>query len=97
VALTPPAKPTAEPLKFSQWLGLIATAAAALLLWQLRAVLIELFAAVVLAMALCTLVGMVRQRLRCSRPLALILSLVGLVLLFTVLVAAVVPPFLHQF
>jgi len=97
VALTPPAKPTAEPLKFSQWLGLIATAAAALLLWQLRAVLIELFAAVVLAMALCTLVGGVRQRLRCSRPLAVILSLLGLVLLFTVLVAAVVPPFLHQF
>lgn len=84
-------------MKFGQWLGLIATAAALLLLWSLRGVLIQLFAAVVLAMALCTLVGGVRQRLNCNRPLALTLTLLGLLLLLTVLVAAVVPPFLHQF
>ena len=96
-ALTATPTRTPEPLKFSQWLGLIATAAALLLLWSLRGVLIQLFAAVVLAMALCTLVGGVRQRLNCNRPLALTLTLLGLLLLLTVLVAAVVPPFLHQF
>ena len=92
-----PKTTTPEPLKFSQWLGLIATVAAALLLWNLRAVLIQLFAAVVLAMALCTLVGVAQRRLHCSRPLAFVLTLLGLLLLLAVLVAAVVPPFLHQF
>ena len=84
-------------MRFGQALGLIATAAAVLLLWSLRHVVIQLFAAVVLAMALCTLVGVVRERLRCSRPLALLLSLVGLLLLVAVALAAVVPPFVEQF
>jgi predicted PurR-regulated permease PerM len=84
-------------MRFGQALGLIATAAAALLLWSLRHVVIQVFAAVVLAMALCTLVGVVRDRLRCSRPLALLLSLLGLLLVVAVALAAVVPPFVEQF
>ena len=84
-------------MKFGQWLGLIATAAAALLLWNLREVVIHVFAAVVLAMALCTLVGVVRERLGCSRPIALLLTLLGLLLLLALAVAVVVPPFLQQF
>ena len=84
-------------MKFGQWLGLIATAAALLLLWSLRDVVIHLFAAIVVAMALCTVVGVVRDRLRCSRPLALLLSLFGLVVLLAVALAAVVPPFVQQF
>lgn len=84
-------------MKFGQWVGLLVSAAALLLLWSLRDVLIHLFASVVLAMALCTLVGVVRERLGCSRPLALLLSLVGLLLVVTVSIAAVVPPFVEQF
>jgi predicted PurR-regulated permease PerM len=84
-------------VKFGQWLGLIAVAAALVLVWSLRDVLIHLFAAVVLAMALCTVVGAVRERLQCRRGLALLISLLGLALLFTVTVAAVVPPFVEQF
>lgn len=84
-------------MKFGQWLGLIATAAALLLLWSLRDVVIHLFAAIVLAMALCTVVGVVRERLHCNRPLALLLSLLGLVVLLAVALAAVVPPFVQQF
>jgi predicted PurR-regulated permease PerM len=84
-------------VKFGQWLGLIATAAALLLLWSLRDVVIHLFAAIVLAMALCTVVGVVRQRVGCNRALALLMSLVGLVLLLAIAMAAVVPPFVQQF
>ena len=83
-------------MKLGQWLGVIATATALLLLWHLRAVVIHLFAAVVLAMALCTLVGVVRNRLGCSRPLALLLTLVGLLVLLAVALAVVVPPFVEQ-
>ena len=84
-------------MKFGQWLGLIATAAAVLLLWTFRDVLLLLFAAIVLAMALCTLVGVVQTRLGCKRPLALVASLVGLLSLVVVAVAVVVPPFISQF
>jgi predicted PurR-regulated permease PerM len=84
-------------LSFGQWLGLLALVAALLLLWSLRETLILVFAAIVLAMALCTLVGMVRQRLHCSRGLAVLLSLLLVVLTVTVVGTAVIPPFVDQF
>ena len=84
-------------MNFGQWLGLLALVAALLLLWSLRETLILVFAAIVLAMALCTLVGVVRQRLGCSRGLAVLLSLVLVVLVVTVVGTAVIPPFVDQF
>ena len=70
-------------MKFGHWLGLLALVAAAVVLWTLRQNLILFFAAVVLAMALCTVVDWVRQKLRCARPLAFALSfLLVLVVLF---------------
>ena len=84
-------------MKFGQWLGLAATVAAVALLWSLRGVLIQVFAAIVLAMALCTLVGYVRQHLRCSRPLALLITLLGLLVLLILGVTVLVPPFAAQF
>ena len=56
-------------MKFGQWLGLIALLAALVLLWSLRDALILLFAAVVLAMALCTLVGAIQERIGVARPI----------------------------
>lgn len=84
-------------MRFGQWLGLLALLAALVLLWSLRQSLLHLFAAVVLAMAVCTLVGWVRQRLGCSRPLALLLSLSLVLVLVLVLGTAVIPPFVEQF
>ena len=71
--------------------------AAAVLLWSLREVLLLLFAAVVLAMALCTLVGIVRERRPMDRSLALLLCLGGLLTIFTVILTVVIPPFLEEF
>ncbi len=62
-------------MKFGQWLGLIALLAALILLWNLRDTLVLIFTAVVLAMAICTLVGAVRSRLGCSRPVAMVIAL----------------------
>ena len=84
-------------MKFGHWLGLLATTASLLLLWSLRDVVILAMAAIVLSMALCTLVGSIRQRLGCSRPLALLLSLLLVVLVLTIGVTVVVPPFAEQF
>lgn len=84
-------------MKFGQWLGLVALITALVLLWHLRESLIHLFAAVVLAMALCTLVGWVQRRLGCPRPLALLISLGLVVVLLAIVATAVIPPFVSQF
>jgi predicted PurR-regulated permease PerM len=84
-------------LKFGQWLGLVAVVAALLLLWSLREAMMLLFAAVVLAMALCTLVGVVRERLGCRRILALALSLLAVLVVVAVVATAIIPPFVEQF
>ncbi len=84
-------------MKFGHWLTLLGTAAALTLLWSLRDVLIHVFAAIVLAMALCTAVGVVRRRLGLARPLALGLTLLGLLMLGLGLGALLIPPFVDQF
>ncbi|WP_094513138.1 AI-2E family transporter [Synechococcus sp. MW101C3] len=84
-------------MNFGNWLGFAATIAAAALLWSLRGVVIQVFAAVVLAMAICTLVGFVQQRLRCNRSLALLVSVLGLVVVLSVAIAVLIPPFAEQF
>ncbi|MCP9850500.1 AI-2E family transporter [Cyanobium sp. Morenito 9A2] len=84
-------------MKYADWLGLAATIAAVALLWSLRDVLVLIFAALVLAMALCTLVGSIQRRLEISRPLALALALLLLLLLAVVLATVVLPPFMAQF
>lgn len=84
-------------MKFGQWLGLICLVAALLLLWSLRETVVLIFAAVILAMAVCTLVGTVQQRLQCRRSLALGLSLLALVLVAVIVATAIIPPFLDQF
>ena len=84
-------------MKFQHWLGFAALLTSGLLLWSLREVLIHLFAAVVLAMAICTLVGAVRRRWAIRRPLALTLCLLGLVLVVAIAVAVIIPPFFSQF
>ncbi len=75
----------------------MALVAAVLLLWSMREAILLVFAAVVLAMALCTLVGSLRQRLHCPRPMALLLSLAAVAVVAGVGAAAIVPPFLQQF
>jgi predicted PurR-regulated permease PerM len=83
-------------LSLRDGLSLAAILAATALLWSLREVLVLLFAAVVLAMALCTLVGAVQRRSGVQRPLALLLSLLGLLVLLLVVATVVVPPFMDQ-
>ena len=84
-------------MSFGNWLGLTALIAALLLLWSLREALVLLFAAVVLAMALCTLVGTVQRRLASQRPLALALSLLGVAVLLGFVATAIIPPFMAEF
>ncbi len=84
-------------MKFSQWLSLSVLLAAGVLLWNLREVLIHLFAGVVLAMAICTLVEQLRSRCQIPRAMALTICLTGLSLMLCVILAILVPPFIEEF
>lgn len=84
-------------MRLSDWIGLVGVIIVLLLLWSLREVLILVFAAIVLAMAICTLVGVVQARLDLPRPLALLLALTALVLTVVAVATVVIPPFVSQF
>ena len=79
------------------WLALTAIIAISILFWSLRQFLLLLFAGLVLAMALCTLVGSLRERRPMPRPAALLTCLVGLLCTLGLATAVVVPPFIEEF
>ena len=84
-------------MNFPQALSLAALIAAGLILWTLRQWLLLLFAAVVVGLALCSLVDALQRRYPMRRPLALLVCLSGLGLVLTALAAVLVPPFIDEF
>jgi len=84
-------------LTLGKWLGLLAVVAALALLWSFRQVVLLIFAGVVIAMALCTLVGAMQKKLGCSRPLAVLISLLAVLVIVLVAGTTLIPPFVHQF
>lgn len=83
-------------MNLGQWLGLLALVTALYILWQIRQVLLLVFAAVVLA----TTLNMLVQRLQKAgvrRSFSVLLS-VSMLLLFVVsFIWLIVPPFVEQF
>lgn len=83
-------------MRLGQWFGIIALVASLYILWRLRAIVLLVFTAVVLATAINQLVRRF-QRGGLQRGWAVFLSL-GSILLFLVLaVGLIVPPFVDQF
>ena len=78
-----------------QWIGLVVFVVCLYISWQIRQVLLLIFTAVVLAVALNRLVR-VFQRFRIHRGIAIFLSVGLLLLLLAGFFIVVVPPFLEQ-
>lgn len=76
--------------------GVLALVVLGLLLWELRWVLLVLFGAVVLAVALDVLISKLRKLLPINRPTALVLVLLGLVVAGTLLSSLLLPEVLEQ-
>ena len=83
-------------MKLGQWIGLLALIASCYILWQIRQALLLLFAAVVIATSLNRLARYL-QRFRLKRPIAVLLSISFLILIFVSLFLLIVPPFAQQF
>ena len=84
-------------MSFPQALSLAALIAVGLILWSLKQWLLLLFAAIVLALALCSLVETVQRGFPMRRSLALLASVCGLGLVLAVLLVVLVPPFVDEF
>ena len=82
---------------FGQWLGLLALLAALVLLWSLKGVLLLLFSAIVLSVALNLPVRTMERRWKWRRPWALLVVLLGLILMVLVSSVVLVPPFVKDF
>ena len=83
-------------MKLGQWIGLLALIASCYILWQIRQALLLLFAAVVVATSLNRLARYL-QRFGLKRPIAVLLSITFLILIFVGLFLIIVPPFAQQF
>ncbi|MBE9028415.1 AI-2E family transporter [filamentous cyanobacterium LEGE 11480] len=84
-------------MKLGQWVGILALTLALYILWQIRSVLMLIFAAVVLATALNTLGQQIQQRLKLDRAISLMMAICGIVGLLALALWLVVPPFVDQF
>ncbi len=83
-------------MKLGQWIGLLALIASCYILWQIRQALLLLFAAVVVATSLNRLARYL-QKFGLKRPIAVLLSISFLILIFVGLFLLIVPPFAQQF
>lgn len=83
-------------MELGHWIGLLVLAIVLYILWQIRNVLMLIFAAIVLASALQTLARQI-QKLGLKRAPALVLAIVGLLGLLGLALWLIVPPFADQF
>lgn len=83
-------------MTLGRWLGLLGVASALYILWQIRQLVLLVFAAVVLATALNSLIRRF-QNLGLKRGRAILITLALLLLVLTIFVALIVPPFINQF
>lgn len=83
-------------MKLGQWIALLILLASVYILWQIRDLLLMLFAAVVLANSLNLLARWLQKRLDIQRSLAVLLSVLCLLGLTIAFFWLIVPPFAKQ-
>ena len=82
-------------MNLGQWFGLLSLIIALFVMWQIRHLLLLLFTAVVIAVALNRLVKWLQTK-RVPRKLAVVLAVTFFVTLLVLFIALVVPPFSQQ-
>ena len=83
-------------MKFNDWLGLLSLIISLVIIWQFRQILLLVFMAVVLATALNSFTRSLMKKLHFSRGTSILITLVGVLLVSTLLVLFIVPPFINQ-
>jgi predicted PurR-regulated permease PerM len=84
-------------MAIGQWLGLFALGLSLYILWQIRQMLLLIFAAIVLATALNKLARKLQHRLKLSRPQGVLAALVIFLAILIGFFVLIIPPFIIQF
>lgn len=84
-------------MNLGQSIGLLVFILSFYILWQIRQMLLLVFAAVILATALNQLARFLQKWKKIKRSLAVFLSISFLVFIFTIVVLLIVPPFVVEF
>tara|TARA_Y100001968_G_scaffold298194_1_gene307907 strand:- start:854 stop:1966 length:1113 start_codon:yes stop_codon:yes gene_type:complete len=90
-------KETVDKVKLSHWLTLTSFITAILLAWSLREIIIQIFAGIIIAMALCTLTGKVSSLFSMPRALALVLTLILVLFTASISLVIIIPQFTQEF
>ncbi|WP_320664344.1 AI-2E family transporter [Prochlorococcus sp. MIT 1223] len=84
-------------MKISNLISLTFIIIAIILFWSLKEIVIQIFASIILAMALCSLTGKIEKLLSIPRFLALTITITSLILLLIIFILIVVPQFTNEF
>ena len=68
-----------------------------LILWSLKEILILFFASIIIAMALCTLTGKIRDSLNIPRWTSLVITLISIILFSSLSIVIIIPQFSSEF
>jgi len=84
-------------LKPTSLLSVTALIISVLIIWSLKEIFILFFASIIIAMALCTITGKVRDLFRIPRWLSLVITLISIVLISSLSFVVIIPQFTGEF
>tara|TARA_Y100001968_G_scaffold84010_1_gene75081 strand:- start:14531 stop:15595 length:1065 start_codon:yes stop_codon:yes gene_type:complete len=84
-------------LKQTSWLSIIVIIISILILWSLKDILILFFASIVIAMALCTIIGKIRNIFSIPRWISFAITILSLILISSISIVIIIPQFTSEF
>ncbi len=84
-------------MKPTSFLSVIALIISALILWSLKEIIILFFAAIIIAMALCTITGKIRNLFKLPRWASLVITIISILLISSISIVIIIPQFTSEF
>ena len=78
-------------------LSITALVISILILWGLKEIIILFFASIIIAMALCTITGKIRDFFQIPRWLSLVITIISILLILSVSIVIIIPQFSSEF
>ncbi len=84
-------------MKQTSFLSITALIISVLILWSLKEIVILFFASIIIAMALCTITGKIREFFQIPRWLSLIITIISILLISSISIVTIIPQFTSEF
>ena len=84
-------------MKSTSFLSIAALIIAILILWSLKEILILFFASIILAMALCTITGKIKEIFHIPRWTSFVITLISIILISSISIVIIIPQFTSEF